>query len=135
VIPLWYPVPCLGVGAVLGVAEPAVDNVVVALVSVDIAAVGVVEVVPVAEPVVVFVVDFEVYALLSAAAELSPEVVVVVAEPVVVFVAVASIADVAELQVSVDIRVAFAVLAPVFVDAVEVDSSGRPRFSVVPNSD
>ncbi len=62
--------------------------------------------------------------VVSAAAELSLEVVVLAAEPVF---------DVAEPQASVDIAVAFVVLVPVSVVAVEVDSSGRPKFFVFPN--
>ena len=84
--------------------------------------------------------------LVSAVAELSPEVVVLVVEPVlvvdlevsepgVVFVAVVSVADVAEPQVSVDIAVVFVVLVPVSVVVVEVDSSGRPKFLAFPNVD
>jgi hypothetical protein len=71
-----------------------------------------------------------------------PEVVSVadleVSEPRVAFaafVALASVADVAEPQASVDIAVAFAVLVPVSEAAVEVDSSGRPRFFAFPNID
>ena len=79
---------------------------------VSVAAVSVV-----VEPEVVFVVDLE------------------VSEPGVVFVAVVSVADVAEPQVSVDIAVAFAVLVPVSVVVVEVDSSGRPKFFAFPNVD
>ena len=51
------------------------------------------------------------------------------------FVALASVADVAEPQASVDIAVAFAVLAPVSEVGVEVDSPGHPRFSAFPNID
>jgi hypothetical protein len=79
----------------------------------------------------------------SVVAGLSPEVVVLAAEPevsepgvvfvAVVFVAVVSVADVAEPQVSVDIAVVFAVLVPVSVFVVEVDSSGRPKFFAFPN--
>jgi len=58
-----------------------------------------------------------------------------VAEPVVVFVAVVSVADVSEPQASVDIALAFDALVPVFVVAVEVYSSGRPRFFAFPNID
>jgi hypothetical protein len=63
-----------------------------------------------------------------------------VAEPVVVFVAVVfvalvSVADVAEPQASVDIAVAFAVSVPVSVFAVEVDSSGHPKFFDLANID
>ena len=69
------------------------------------------------------------------AAELSPEVVVLAAEPGVFFVAVVSVADVAEPQASVDNAVAFVVLPPVSVVVVEVDSSGRPKFLAFPNVD
>jgi hypothetical protein len=48
----------------------------------------------------------------------------VVAEPVF---------DVAEPQASVDIAVVFVVLVPASVVAVEVDSSGRPKFFAFPN--
>jgi hypothetical protein len=80
-------------------------------------------------------------------AELSLEVVVLVAVPevafvvaelsleVVVFVPVFSVADVAEPQASVDIAVAFVVLAPVSVVVAELDSSGCPRFLAFPNVD
>ena len=85
----------------------------------------------------------EVFALVFAAAELSPEVVVLAAEPEVVFVVdlevsepgVVFVADVAEPQASVDIAVAFVVLVPVSVVVVEVDSSGRPKFLAFPNVD
>ena len=83
--------------------------------------------------VVVLAAEPEVFALVFVAAELSLEVVVSAAEPGVVFVAVVSVADVAEPQVSVDIAVAFVVLAPVSVVVVEVDSSGRPKFFAFPN--
>ena len=82
--------------------------------------------------VVVLVVEPEV---VSVAAELSPGAVVLAAEPEVVFVAVVSVADVAEPQASVDIAVAFDVLVPVSVVVVEVDSSGRPKFLAFPNVD
>ena len=62
--------------------------------------------------------------VVSVAAGLPPEVVVLVAEPVF---------DVAEPQASVDIAVVFVFLVPVSVVAVEVDSSGRPRFFAFPN--
>jgi hypothetical protein len=94
----------------------------------------------------VLVAHLEVYALLLAAAELSPEVVVLAAEPEVVFVvdlevsepgvvfvAVVSIADVAEPQTSVDIVVAFVVLVPVSAVVVEVDRSGPPKSLAFPN--
>jgi hypothetical protein len=77
----------------------------------------------------------EVFALVFAVAELSPEVVVLVVEPEVVSVAVVSIADVAEPQASVDIPVAFDVLVPLSAFAVEVDSPGRPKFLAFPNVD
>ncbi len=88
----------------------------------------------------VVVAEPEVFALVFAAAELSPEVVVLVSEPGVVFVAVVSVAavfvaDVAEPQASVDIAVVFVVLVPVSVVVVEVDSSGRPKFLASPNVD
>ena len=83
--------------------------------------------------VVVLAAEPEVFALVFVAAELSPEVVVLVSEPGVVFVAVVSVADVAEPQASVDIAVAFVVLVPVSVVVVEVDSSGRPKFFAFPN--
>ncbi len=60
-----------------------------------------------------------------AAAVASEPSAVVAVEPGVVFVS--------EPQVSVDIAVAFVVLVPVSVFAVEADSSGRPRFPVFPN--
>jgi hypothetical protein len=71
-------------------------------------------------------------------AELSPEVFVLAAEPVLVAVSqpvlvAEPVFDVAEPQVSVDIAVVFVVLVPVSVVAVEVDSSGRPKFFVFPN--
>jgi len=52
----------------------------------------------------------------------------------VVFVA-ASVPDVAAPRASVDIVAVFDVSIPVSVDAVEVDSLGRPRFFAVPNAD
>jgi hypothetical protein len=82
--------------------------------------------------VVVLVAEPEV---VSVVAELSSEVVVLVAEPEVVSVAVASVADIAEPQVSVDIAVAFVVLVPASVVVVELDSSGHPKFLAVPNVD
>jgi hypothetical protein len=90
----------------------------------------------------------EVFALVFAAAELSPEVVALVVEPEVVFVvdlevsepgvvfvAVVSVADVAEPQASVDIAVAFVVLVPVSGVVVEACSSERPKFLAFPNVD
>jgi len=68
------------------------------------------------------------------AADLSRSVVVgLVVELEVVFVAVASVAHVAGPQASVDTPVAFDVLVPVSVFAVEADSSGRPKFLAFPN--
>ncbi|HZV47166.1 MAG TPA: hypothetical protein VFG06_07475 [Thermodesulfovibrionales bacterium] len=61
--------------------------------------------------------------------------VVGVAVFVFVFVALVSVADVAEPRASVDIALAFDVLVPVSVVAVEVYSSGRPRFLAFPNAD
>ena len=58
-----------------------------------------------------------------------------VSEPGVFFVAPVSIADVAEPQASVDIALAFDVLVPVSVLAVEVDIYGRPKFLAFPNID
>jgi hypothetical protein len=75
----------------------------------------------------------EVFALVFAAAELSPGVVVLVSEPGVLFFAVVFVADVAEPQASVDIAVVFVVLVPASVVVVEVDSSGRPKFFAFPN--
>ena len=107
-----------------GVADPEVDNAVVGVAVVsEVAEPGVDAVaVVVVEPDVVFVVDLD------------------VAEPGIFFVAVffaalVSVADVAEPQASVDIALAFDVLVPVSVVAVEVDSSGRPRFLAFPNVD
>ncbi len=57
-----------------------------------------------------------------------------VSEPEIVFVAVVFVADVAELRVSVDIAVVFAVLVPVSVVVVEVDSSGHPKFLAFPSA-
>jgi hypothetical protein len=104
-----------------GVAGPEVGNAVVGVAETQLV-VSAVAVVVVAEPEVVFVVD--------------PE----VAEPGVafvgiLFVALVSAADVAEPQASADIALAFDVLVPVSVAAVEVDSSGRPKFHVFPNVD
>ena len=55
-----------------------------------------------------------------------------VSEPGVVFAALVSVADVAEPQASADIALAFDVLVPVSVVAVEVYSPGRPRFLAFP---
>ncbi len=69
------------------------------------------------------------------AAGLFPEAVSVVAGPSLEVVSVAAepVFDVAEPQASVDIAVVFVVLVPVSVVAVEVDSSGRPKFFAFPN--
>ncbi|MEN6318200.1 MAG: hypothetical protein ABFD82_05545 [Syntrophaceae bacterium] len=83
-----------------------------------------------------------VFVLVFAAAELSPRVVVLVFELAVVSVVdfevsepgVVFVADVAEPQASVDIAVAFAVLVPVSVFVVEVDSSEHPMFVASPNA-
>jgi len=91
----------------------------------------------------VVVAEPEVFALVSVAAELSPEGVVWAAEPESVFVVdlevsepgVVSVSDVAEPQASVDSAVAFDILVPVSVVVVEVDSSGRPKFLAFPNVD
>jgi hypothetical protein len=76
------------------------------------------------------------------AAARSPEVAVAAEPGALVAVAlevpapgVVSVADVAESQASVDIAVAFPVLVPVSVVAVEVDSPERPRFLALPNVD
>ncbi len=83
----------------------------------------------------VVVAEPDVFALVLAGAEVSPEVVVLVIQPEVISVAVVSVGDVAEHQASADIAVAFDVSVPVSVVAVEVDSSGRPRFLASPNVD
>jgi hypothetical protein len=97
-----------------------------------------------AEPGVLSAVALAVSApgVVSVAAERSPEVAwaaepgvlsavaLAVSEPGVV-----SVADVAEPQASADIAVAFPVLVPVSVVAVEVDSSERPRFLAFANVD
>lgn len=94
----------------------------VACPEVEIAVPGVAAVSEVAGPVAV--------SLVAAAAVVSE-----VADPVVVFVAAAPLADVAEPRASVDTALAFDVLVPVSVVAVEVDSPVRPRFFVFPNID
>lgn len=124
-------VPCPEVEiAVPGVAGPvvvflvavaAVVSEVAGPVVVSLAAVAAVAS-EVAGPVVV--------SLVAAAAVVSE-----VADPVVVFVAAAPLADVAEPRASVDTALAFDVLVPVSVVAVEVDSPVRPRFFVFPNID
>jgi hypothetical protein len=52
-----------------------------------------------------------------------------------VFGALASAADATEPQASVDIALAYYVLVPVSDVAVEVDSSGCPKFLAFPNVD
>ena len=94
------------------------------------------------------VVEPEVFALVFAAAELSPEVVVLVAEPVVafvvdlevsepgvVFVAPFSIVHVSGRQVSVHIHTVFAVSIPVSVLVEGVDIFRRSIFFLFPNID
>jgi hypothetical protein len=73
-------------------------------------------------------------ALVSLAAELSPEVAVLAAEPEAVLAAVVLVAVVSEPQASVDIAVAFVVLVLVSGVVGEVDSPGRPKFVVSPNT-
>ena len=68
--------------------------------------------------------ESEVFVLVFAA-ELAPA--LAVAEPEVVFVS--------EPRVSADIVVAFAVLVPVYVVVVEVDSPGHPKFLAFPSVD
>ena len=84
----------------------------------------------------------EVSALVSVAAERSPEVAWTAEPGVLSAVAlevsepgVVSVADVAEPQASADIAFAFPVLVPVSVVAVEVDSPERPRFLAFANVD
>jgi len=95
------------------------------------------------------VAESQIVALALAAAELSPEVVVLIVETEVVSVVgepevvalvfaaaepeVVSVADVAGLQASADIAVAFDVVIPASVVVVVVDSSGRPNFFAFPN--
>src|SRR4030042_6478923 len=79
----------------------------------------------VAEPLVAFV-----FVVAEVVSEVSYPGVVFVA---FLFVALVSVADVAEPHASVDIALAFDVLVPVSVVAVEVDSSGRPRLLAFPN--
>ena len=82
-------------------------------------------------------------AVVSVATEPAPGVDVLAAETVVAFVPVVwvaepvavSVADVASLQVSVDIPVACVLLVPVAGVVVEVDSSGRPTCLAAPNAD
>ncbi len=119
---LLFVVAGLSPEAVVSVAEPGAVSVVVDLEVVFAAEPGVAglspeAVVSVAEPGV-------------ASVDVDPEVVVSAAEP-----GVASVADVAGPQASVDTAVAFAVLFPVFVVVIEVDSPGRPKFLVFPNVD
>ena len=84
----------------------------------------------------------EVSALVSVAAERSPEVAWPAESGVLSAVALAvpdpgvvAVVDVAEPQASADIAFAFPVLVPVSVVAVEVDSPERPRFLAFANVD
>jgi hypothetical protein len=81
--------------------------------------------------VVVFVAVTEVFALVSAV--LSPYAVAVVEPEVAVFVVGSGIVSVSGPQASVDIDVVFAVLVPVSVVVGEVYSSGRPKSPSFPN--
>jgi hypothetical protein len=144
------------VGVVIppGVAGFEVEDAVVAVASVSEVAV-VAFVVVVVEPEVVFVSEAaepvvaavsEVAEPAASASEAAEPVVVSasevaepvvasvpeVAEPVVAFVVVGVVS---EPQASVDIALAFDVLVPVSVVAVEVDSPGCPRFLAFPNVD
>jgi hypothetical protein len=83
--------------------------------------------------IVVLAAGREIFALLFVAAELSPEIVALAAEPEVSEPGVVSVADVAEPQASVDIAVAFDFLVPVSVVVVEVYSSEHPKFLAFPN--
>jgi len=65
-------------------------------------------------------------------AELSPEAVVLVVEPEV---SDPGVVFASGPQASADIAVAFVVLVPVSVAAVEVGSSGRPKCLAFPNVD
>jgi hypothetical protein len=84
--------------------------------------------------------SLDVLALVFVAAELSHEIAVLAAEPEVsepgvVLVAVFSVADVAEPQASVDIAVAFDFLVLVSVVVVGLGNSARPKFLAFPNVD
>jgi hypothetical protein len=117
-----------GVPAVSEASEPGV----VSVADLEVPEPGVVSVadLEVFEPGAVSVADLEVFEPGAVSvADLE------VPEPRVVFVAVVSVADIVEPQASVDIALAFDVLVPVSVVAVEVDSSGRPRFLAFPNID
>jgi len=128
----------LGVASVSGVENALVRVASVSEVAEPVVAAlepGVASVSEAAEPVVAFL-EPEVVSVAEVAepvvAVVEPEVVSVaeVAEPVVAVVVVAF-----EPQVSVDSALAFDVLAPVSVVAVEVDSPGCPRFLAFPNID
>ncbi len=73
--------------------------------------------------------------LVPVAADLAPEGAVLPAEPAAVFDTVVPVAAVAGPPVSVGIAVAFVVLVPVAVLVVAVDSSARPKCLAVPNAD
>ena len=81
------------------------------------------------------VVEPEVFALVCAAAELSPEVVAFVVEPEVAFAAPFSIVHVSGPQVSVRIHTVFAVSIPVSVVVEGVDIFRRSIFFLFPNID
>ena len=135
VIPPYVACPAAEIGVAGTAADPEVaEPVLVFLVAVaDVVS-------EVAEPVVVFLV-----VVADVVSEIAEPVVVFlvvvadvvsgVAEPVVVFVSVASVVYVSEPQAFVDIALVFDVLVPVFVVAVEDDSSGLPRFFAFPNID
>ncbi len=110
-----YPIPQILLETFCVVIPPGVAGL-----EVENAVVGVADVVEVAEPEVVFVVDLELA---------EPEVVFVG----ILFVALVCVGDVAEPQASVDIALAFDVLVPLSVFVVEVGNSGLPKFHVFPN--
>ena len=120
-----------------GIAGPEVENALVSAadVAASLAFVDIVSAADVAEPEAVFV------ALVSAA-EVAASLAFVdivsaadVAEPEAVFVAFVSVADIAGPLAFVDIDLSFDILVPVSVVAVEVDSSGHPRFFAFPNAE
>jgi hypothetical protein len=85
--------------------------------------------------VVVCVAEPEAFALVFAAAELSPEVVVLVVEPGVVVVAPFSIVHVSGRRVSVHIHTVSAVSIPVSVAVEGIDIFRRSIFFLFPNID
>jgi len=103
----------------------------VVLVSVVLVSVVLVAVVSVADVLVAVVL----VAVVLVAVVLVAVVLVAVVLVAVVLVSVVSVADVAELQASVDIVLAVDFSVPASVVAVEVYSSGRPRFRAFPNID